>query len=139
MKTILRGCAAAAAMMLVLGCKETTSSQFIRTGGIAAIMSVTADNPDTSTVRAELDVGGPNGTAVILDSGDQLSATADGETQDLASVSAGVYEARFNTTKGVEFTITLDRAEDEDAPGSTAFLPDPFIISSPADDATYSR
>lgn len=139
MKTIFRVCGAIFATMLALGCKETTSSQFIRTGGIAALMSVTADNPDASTLRVELDVGGPDGTAVILDAGDKLSATADGETQDLASVSAGVYEATFKTVKAVDFKVSLDRAEDEDAPSSVASLPDPFTINSPIEDDMISR
>src|SRR5262245_33022060 len=131
MNMILRVCAATAATMLVLGCKESTSSQFIKTGGIAAFMSVTANNPDTSEVRVELDVGGSNGTAVILDSGDKLTATANGETDDLASISSGVYEGTLKTAQGVEFAISLDRTEEEDALNNRATLPNPFSLTQP--------
>lgn len=141
MKKVLRTSAAIAATMFILGCKETTSSEFIRTGGIAAIMSVTADNPDTSTVHVELRVGGAtSNTYVILDGGDELSAsTDDGETGSLTSVAEGVYEGKFKTAKEVEFTVSLDRTEDEDAPNSKAMLPSPFVISLPAEDAAFSR
>ena len=139
MKMILRASAAAAATMLVLGCKETTSSQFIKTGGIAAFFSVTADNPDTSKVRVELDVGGNDGTAVILDSGDKLTATANGETDDLASVSAGVYETTLKTAQGVEFAVSLERTEEEDALNNRATLPNPFSLTQPAETDSFSR
>lgn len=140
MKTTFRVSAAMAATMLILGCKETTSSEFIRTGGIAALIDITAEDADNSKVHVELRVGGDeSNTFVILDGGDKLTAAAGTETKDLTSVAEGVYEGKFATGKEVEFTVALDRTEDEDAPGSKGTLPPPFTMTSPASDETHSR
>jgi len=140
MKTTFRVSAAVAATMVILGCKETTSSEFIRTGGIAALVDITADSAESSKVHVELRVGGDeSNTYVILDGGDKLSASAGTETKDLQAVNDGVYEGTFATGKEVEFTVGLDRAEDEDAPGSKGKLPPPFTVTSPASDETFSR
>jgi hypothetical protein len=141
MKTTFRVSAALAATMLVLGCKETTSSEFIRTGGIAALIDITAEDADNSKVHVELRVGGDeSNTFVILDGGDKLTASAGAtETKDLFSVAEGVYEGKFATGKEVEFTVAFDRTEDEDAPNSKGTLPPPFAMTSPMSDETHSR
>lgn len=140
MNTKLRIGGALLATLTFLGCKETTSSEFVRTGGIAALMSVTADSADSSVVHVELRVGGANSnTYVILDGGDRLTATVADETKDLYSVAEGVYEGKFSTGAQVEFTVGLDRAEDEDAPNSNATLPASFTITQPLATDELSR
>lgn len=123
----------------VLGCRETTSSEFVRTGGIAALIDVTADAADHSQVRVELAVGGPNGTLVDLNKGDKLIASVGTETKDLQSVSNGVYEGTFATGKEVEFTVNFDRVEDKDAPDSKGTLPPPFDLTKPVATDKLSR
>lgn len=139
MKMTLKFGAALAMASALLGCRETTSSEFVRTGGIAALIDVTADAADHSKVRVELAVGGPNGTLVDLDKGDKLIATAGTETKDLQSVSNGVYEGTFATGKAVELTVNFDRVEDEDAPSSKGTLPPPFNLLEPASTDKLSR
>jgi hypothetical protein len=140
MKTKMRIGGALLATITLLGCKETTSSEFIRTGGIAALMSVTADSGDSAEVHVELRVGGAqSNTYVILDGGDKLTARAGTETQDLYSVAEGVYEGQFANGGQVEFTVSLDRAEDADAPNSKATLPASFLITQPEPTDELSR
>lgn len=140
MKTNRHFGAAAIAAVALLGCKETTSSEFIRTGGIAALMSATAESGDSSKVHVELRVGGAqSNTYVILQGGDQLTAKVGTETKDLQSVSEGVYEGTFATGGQADITVSLDRAEDEDAPGSKATLPASFTIAQPQPEDVLSR
>lgn len=127
-------------MLLVASCKETTSSEFIRTGRIAALMSATAESEDSSTVRVELRVGSATGqTFVVLGAGDELSATAGDQVKLLHAVSEGVYEGTFATGHDVELTVDLDRASDVDAPASKAVLPAPFTFEGPQPGDELSR
>lgn len=131
-----------------LGCsKETTSSSNIKTGGIAALIDVYADDDTTATVHVELRVGGSSSnTYVALEGGDSLTATAAGKTKTLTSVETGVYEADFSGVEGgTEFQVTLDRPEDTTASDNSGILPDPFTLDKPtadlsrmADDLTLS-
>lgn len=125
-------------MMLVgavsMGCtRESTSSQNIKTQGMAADIDVTASSDTNSHVLVDLTVGGTGigATGVILEGGDKLSATVGGETKELPSTNAGIYEADFATAAaGTEFKIMLERETDEDALNSRGVLPGPFKISS---------
>jgi hypothetical protein len=126
--------------LALLGCKETTSSEFIRTGGIAALIDVTADSADSSTVHVELRVGGDSSnTYVKLQGGDKLSAAAGTEQKDLQAVEDGVYEGTFATGKAVEFTVNFERTEDADAPANKGTLPTPFEIKAPLPADEHSR
>lgn len=50
------------------------------------------------------------------------------------------YNATFEDTEpGLEVTVSLLRSSHEDAPGSTATMPDPFEMTEPAGGATPSR
>lgn len=135
---VLFGAALAFAPLLV-GCRETTSSEFIRTGGIAALIDVTADAEDHSVVRVELAVGGPFGTLVDLQSGDTLKATGGSESKDLQRVSSGVYEATFASGKSIDFSVDFERATDDDAPSNKGKLPAPFKLTMPAPSDSLSR
>lgn len=140
MKTNRHFGVAAIAAFTLLGCKETTSSEFIRTGGIAALISATAESGDSSKVHVELRVGGAqSNTYVILQGGDDLTAKVGTETKDLQAVDEGVYEGTFANGGKVDITVSLDRDEDEDAPDSIATLPASFTIAQPQPEDVLSR
>ena len=77
-----------------------------------------------------------------LEGSDTLTATADGKTKTLSAVDPGIYEARFTgVSADSEFSVTLDRPEDETASDNSGTLPTPFALDEPesnlsrADDA----
>ncbi len=120
--------------LAAMGCsKETTSSSNIRTGGIAALIDVYADTDDTATVRVKLVVGGSDSnTYVDLASGDRLLASADGDEKELEAVDPGVYEANFRGVgEDTEFSVTLERDDDETASENSGLLPAPFTLDEP--------
>ncbi len=117
-----------------LGCsKETTSSSNIKTGGIAALIDVYADTGSTATVHVELRVGGSSSnTFVDLDSPDKLTATAGDETLTLKPTDTGIYEALFSDVgEDTEFTVTLERGDEDTASDSSGTLPAPFDLEEP--------
>jgi hypothetical protein len=120
-----------------LGCsKETTSSANIKTGGIAALIDVYANTGTTATVHVKLVVGGSDSnTFVDLEGGDELSATVDGgEPKVLKAIDTGIYEATFSDVgEDSEFSVTLERPDDETASGNSGSLPPPFTLDEPAD------
>lgn len=128
--------ATTAALCALTGCKETTSSANIRTPGISMVLEVVARSASASTVSATLQVGGPNGTYVILDAPDELYAEADGDRKQMKAVEDGVYEAKFSVAdEGTEFVVGLDREEEDDATDNRGLLPAPFDITSTFPDA----
>ena len=67
-------------VVMMTGCKETTSSENIRTRGIAMTTEVTAHSASHSLVRTRLRVGGDeSNTYVILEGGDRLVLVVDGD------------------------------------------------------------
>jgi hypothetical protein len=123
--------------LAALGCsKETTSSSDIKTGGIAALIDVYADDDTTATVHVELRVGGSSSnTYVTLDGSDSLTATVAGKTKALTSIDNGIYEADFSGVEaGTEFQVTLDRPDDKTASDNSGVLPDPFTLDEPPSD-----
>jgi hypothetical protein len=117
-----------------LGCtKETTSSQNIKTPGIAALIDVYADTDDTATVHVKLVVAGKSSNAyVTLDGSDKLTATANGKTKTLSVVDTGIYEAKLTGVGAdTEINVTLDRPDDATASDNTGLLPAPFTLDEP--------
>jgi hypothetical protein len=125
----------------LFGCKETVSSEHIRTGGIAMLTTVTAHSASDTTVHTELRVGGDeSNTYVVLKNGDRLVAEADADERTMRAITTGVYEADFRTGEGgTRFTVGLER--DEDLPASDNFgsLPEPFEITTVVGRAPISR
>ncbi len=119
-----------AASGLLAGCTETVDSTQIRTGGISATLEATAESASSTSLKATLKAGGDeSNTYVILSAGDRISATADGEEVEMRSESVGVYVADFDVGEGgTEFTVRLDREDDDDAPDNAGTLPDPFEL-----------
>lgn len=119
------------AVVAIAACKETTSSTNIRTPGISMAVEVIAESESTSTVTATLQVGGPNGTYVILDNGDALYAEADGDRKEMHAIEDGVYEVKYRVGDAdTEFAVMLERDQDDNALDNTGRLPAPFEITS---------
>ncbi len=129
------------ATLSLAGCKETISSENIRTGGIAMVTEVTARSETHARVRTELLAGGDeSNTGVILRGGDQLVAMAGDEEQVMDEVDDGVYETVFeNGEGGTVFMVMLEREGDDDALDSEGTLPEPFEITSDFGDTPISR
>ena len=127
------------ALAALAGCTESTSSSNNKTGGIAALIEVTATSDSSSRVKATLKVGGDeSNTYVQLDNGDKLVAEANGDQKPMTAESTGVYEAEFADGKeGTEFRVDLQRPNDTPAPNSRGVLPAPFTIG--AIDSGLSR
>jgi hypothetical protein len=129
--------------LAALGCsKETTSSSNIKTGGIAALIDVYAKTDTTATVHVKLVVGGSSSnTYVDLEGKDELSATVDGGVpQILKAVDTGIYEVKFsNVGEDSEFSVTLDRPDDETASDNSGKLPAPFTLDDPAGDLSREK
>ena len=123
------------------GCKETVSSDHIKTGGIAMLTEVTARSTSSVTVRTELLVGGnESNTYVILESGDRIYASADGDRQEMDSIDEGVYEAMFEVgAGGTEYAVMLRRDDGDDADANKGTLPEPFSITSDLGTDVLSR
>src|SRR6478609_1177126 len=120
-----------------LGCsKETTSSNNIKTGGIAALIDVYADTDTKAVVHVKLVVGGSSSnTYVDLEGEDKLVATADDQSKTLSVVDTGIYEATFSGVgEDTAFTVTLDRPEDTTASDNSGTLPAPFTLDQPTED-----
>ena len=126
--------------LALLGCKETVSSEHIRTGGIALLTDVIATSDDRTRVHTELRVGGDeSNTFVILDDSDRLFAYADGDELRMREVAQGVYEAEFGIAgEDTEFEVVLEREDDETAACSGS-LPAPFEITSSYGPVAISR
>jgi len=128
------------ALLGAVGCKETVASDHIRTAGISMATIVTAGS-SSSHVEVTLTVGGnESNTYVVLKEGDTLIAVADDEDKTMERVADGVYEATFDTNaEDTEFTVRLEREDDDDAPGNTGTLPAPFMITSDFGSEEHSR
>jgi hypothetical protein len=136
-------CAALVSSAALFGCtREVTSSNNIKTPGIAAIIDVTATSESLSTVVAELKIAGSSSNAFVnLDGEDKLTATANETSKEMVVEDlAGVYEAEFPTgAANTKFTVALERGEgDESARGNSGNLPAPFDIG-PTPDTKPSR
>lgn len=65
-----------------------------------------------------------------LQSGDELTASADGSERGMSQSGEGKYEASFDTgAGGVEFVVDLQRADDTSAPNSRGVMPEPFSVT----------
>ena len=131
-------------LLVLAGCSQTDSEN-IRTQGIGADFSVTANGNGSTRVEGTLEVGsgGIGGTEVELSSGDQLTANAYGTTLNLRKDSnlLGIsYVTTFNSDEGNElFTVSFERDGGVSAPNSTVILPNRFAIIAPADNEPFGR
>jgi hypothetical protein len=126
---------------LLTGCTEVADSQNIRTQGIAALITATAETDHETVVRATLKVGGPkSNTLVNLGGGDRIFMQSGDKRVEMQSQSAGVYLAKLNTAAAeTEIIVDFQREQDDDAPASRGALPAPFTISLAASTASRAE
>lgn len=128
--------------LLLCACSDIKSSA-LNTSGIHAEIVAMVDGANTQ-VEVVLKAGDANSsTYVELDAGDSLSATDGADTSDLGHSAFGVfhsYNTTFSTTAvDTEFTISLERELEDDAPLSVATLTEDFTVIAPIDGETHSR
>ena len=135
----LRRIAALSCASVLAACGATTSSKNVRTAGLVALVDITSERPDQTVVSADMVVGGRHSnTHVVLEDGDQLVASCEGEKLEMTSVGNGTYVARFARSDG-EFVVGLERASDNAAPRSVGDMPVAFEITSLFGDTPFSR
>lgn len=138
--------------VFAIGCEQVDSVD-VRTDGIHADISLVTDGNGKTDLSATLRVGGSNSNTYLdLVDGDELTAFAGAEVKKLSRNRRALgqihYEGQFDTDReDTQFRIAFtrvghDSAETEcrggDAPNSTATLPAPFAIQSPAETAAFS-
>ena len=133
-------------MMVLLGlctaCTDVKSSA-IKTDGMNAQFSAVSDGTGTAA-SATIRVGGElSNTFVELEEGDSIEVTDGAESMVLQHQGFGAfheYGAFFQqSAAGTAFTFSLNRADGDNAPTSTAVLPDTFSITEPGTGQNFSR
>jgi hypothetical protein len=141
--SILFSALATTVATMCVGC-TTIQSADLKTAGMSADFSVTADGTGSASVGAELHVD-TNGTDYVdLSPGDTLVASVAGTSQNMSrsSVLGTVhYSASLAGHDGGNeiFTVAFNRTSDKSAPSSTVTLPGAFSISSPSGSPSASR
>jgi len=130
--------------MVAIACSDVKSAE-VTTAGMYLDYTVVTQGEGTGTdVSTILRVGGGTSTTYVdLSDGDQLVVSVADEELVLNQVSLGVvhsYTERFVAdTEGSEFVLRFDRADQTGAESSIASLPSPFLITLPAESASFSR
>ncbi|HEX5160941.1 MAG TPA: hypothetical protein VFV88_04420 [Steroidobacteraceae bacterium] len=107
----------------------------VPTGRMTINLTVESGDPQTAVVRANLNDGKSLPTSYRLDGGDYLRACINGLCRTMAdndSIYTPDYIARFDYQPHVDFIVSFNRVEAEDAPDSRVALPPPFTIVTPA-------
>ena len=100
-------------------------------------ISLTVESTDerTAVVRANLNDGRVTGASYRLDGGDFFRACVSGVCRTMAdndSVFTPDYIARFDFQSNVDFVVSFNRQEAQNAPDSRVVLPPAFTIVTPA-------
>ncbi len=112
---------------------------------MTAHMSVTASESGDTSVIAEFNVGNSITDYVAISAGETVLAKVAGLSQTMSQASLlGI--TSYGTTftgegaAGTTYAVAYNRtADDVSAPGSSAALPQPFSITSPANGLSFSR
>jgi hypothetical protein len=126
------------------GC-GSTQSENIKTKGISAQITVTADSVGKVKVSASLFAGSGLGvTSLNLSADDLLKATANGATQVLTKNTTLLGEVDYTTTfdhidPGTLTVVSLERKDDTSCPNSRVQLPDAFTITAPSPGQIFNR
>jgi hypothetical protein len=135
----LCGAASIAAALSGGGCGATTASSQVRTGGLIALIDVTAERADVAVVSADVMVGGAQDkTRVVLEDGDQLYAEVAHDKREMTSGGNGSYQVEFPRCDG-KFVVSLSRVGDRAALQSSGNMPPGFDIVSGFGDRPLSR
>jgi hypothetical protein len=131
----------AALVMLLQGCDPKSSSTGGPGGSVVPTSQMTIDlkvesrDSATAVVRANLNDGRPAGSSYRLDGGDFFRACLNGVCRTMAdndSLSTPDYIARFDYRPGVDYVVSFNRQEGQNAPDSRVVLPPDFTIVTPA-------
>lgn len=131
-----------ALVALLQGCGDPKSSSTsgpdggpVPTSRMSIRLTVESKDPGTAVVRANLNDGRVAGDSFRLDGGDFLRACISGVCRSMAdndSVFAPDYIARFDYQPGVDYVVSFNRQQGQNAPDSRVKLPQPFSIVTPA-------
>lgn len=128
--------------LLVACSSEETPSTAVKTKGIWADMQLVGDGERTR-ITVELNVGGSNGTNVVLEQGDNLVASSGNKSKTMSKDTDFFdvdYQAYFATSvSNALFKISFNRPNGTSAPDSSVELPDVFSIYAPDTAVTYSK
>jgi hypothetical protein len=126
-------------------CTDLQSAD-LKTAGMSAYMTVSADGSGQTQVSAKLNVDNNGTDYVTLSSGDTLVASVAGQTQTMSQSNVlGIvtYAADFTGEdgSGAAYTVALHRSGSGDvsAPNSTCSLPMAYTIATPPAGSTFSR
>jgi hypothetical protein len=128
---------------LLTGCCEEPIDSDIGTDSIHADMLLTcADN--STEVRVKLSSSQSTGADIYLSQGDELIATANGQSQTLAEEQLLFNVVQHTTTfdvddPGTQVTISFERSNYVSAPNSTILLPEHLTIQTPQPGQTFTR
>ena len=137
----LLGLAALATLLHACGGGPKSSSTSGPDGGavptnrINIYLTVESTDLRTAVVRANLNDGHALGASYRLDGGDFLRACVSGVCRSMAdndSVFTPDYIARFDYQSGVDYVVSFNRQESQNAPNSRVTLPPAFTIVTPA-------
>jgi len=126
------------------GC-GSTQSENVKSKGISAQITVTADSAGKVTVNTSLFVGsGLGATSLRLSAGDALKATANGAMQVLTENTTLFGEVGYTTTfdhidPGTVTVVSLERKDDTSCPNSRVQLPDAFTVTAPSQGQIFNR
>jgi hypothetical protein len=131
----------AALVTLLQGCGGPESSSTsgpaggaVPTNQINIHLTVESTDLRTAVVRANLNDGRALGSSYRLDGGDFLRACVSGVCRSMAdndSVFTPDYIARFDYQSGVDYVVSFNRQESQNAPDSRVTLPPAFSIVTP--------
>ena len=107
----------------------------VPTSRISINLTVESSDPTTAVVRANLNDGRSLGTSYRLDGGDFLRACISGLCRSMAdndSVFTPDYIARFDYQPGIDYVVSFNRQQAQNAPDSRVTLPPAFTVVTPA-------
>jgi hypothetical protein len=132
------------ALLLLQACGGPKSSSTsgpdggpVPTSRITLYLTVESSDPDSAVVRANLNDGEVLGATYRLDGGDFLRACLSGVCRSMAdndSVLSPDYIARFDFHPGIDYVVSFNRQEAQDAPDSHVRMPAAFSMVTPASD-----
>lgn len=108
----------------------------VPTSRMSIELKVEANESGTAVVRANLNDGHSIGRSYRLDGGDFLRACVAGVCRTMAdndSVYSPDYIARFDYLAGVDYVVSFNRQQGQDALDSRVSLPPAFTLVTPAD------
>jgi len=138
----LRTLGLAALVTLLQACGDPKSSSTsgpdggpVPTSRMTIAMKVESGDSGIAVVRATLNDGSALGDSYRLDGGDFFRACVNGVCRNMAdndSLDSPDYIARFDYQSSVDYVVSFNRQEAQNAPNSRATLPSAFTIVTPA-------